>query len=201
MRLSSLSVFSALFFVHSDCSVDTHETLSDGIVELTPEDLNVFAEFKDMSLFRHVAWLPLNREHSLQYISNENGFQDEANRRLDNPRKQIRLNLGEGFRRYMINAEFRAKVDALVENPLKQVWSDVERLDLSFAPVDDISPLVGLKNLETLWLSDTQVTSISPLAGLENLMELYVSPSQVPEFMSLARLENLTNLFVGVYYD
>ena len=69
----------------------------------------------------------------------------------------------------MVNAEFRGNVDALVDNALKQVWSDVEELHLGSTRVNDIAPLAGLKSLEWLYLRDTQVTNINSLDHLQGL--------------------------------
>ena len=198
MRLSSLSAFpTALFFVHSNCSVP--DEIVDSILEYVPEDvspLNFFAASKRLSLFRRAAFLPLNRKQSRRYIANEDGFQAVVNATRDNPRKQIRLNLGEDFRKYLVNAEFRATVNSLVDNHLEQVWSDLDTLCLYSAQVWDIRPLGGLKNLKTLILSYTQVTDIRPLAGLKNLKTLKLSRTQVTDFIPLAELENLEELYL-----
>ena len=111
-----------------------------------------------------VGVLHLDREHSRRYIDNEGGYRDDINRARAMPRTTTRLNLGKNFRTYMLDAEFRARVDALVAIPVQQIWSDVTTLDLSGRPIQDISLLAGLVNLQTLYLSTTQVQDISPLA-------------------------------------
>ena len=196
MRLSSLSAFpTALFFVHSNCSVP--DEIVDSILEYVPKDvspLDFFAASKRLSLFRRAALLPLNRKQSRRYISNEDGFQAVVNATRDNPRKQIRLNLGEDFRKYLVNAEFRATVNSLVDNHLEQVWSDLDTLCLYSAQVWDIRPLGGLKNLETLILSYTQVTDIRPLAELKNLESLSLNGTQVTVVKPLDGIDSLKTL-------
>ena len=197
MRLSSLSVFSALrvalLLLKSDCSVDTvqfdayeavrYQTLKQAL-EFVPGDLSTPNTLSDLSMFR------LTRDISKDYIADPNVFAGL----LANPRKEIRLNLGDDFKKYMLNAAFRATVDDLVDKPLEQVWSDVEKLWLSHTKVTDISSLAGLKNLKELDLSYTQVTDISSLAGLKNLEELNLRHTQVTDISPLAGLKNLWDL-------
>ena len=194
MRLSALHA--ALMLLQCDCSVDKSRILPDdvltSVLENIPEDLNIFAASKPLSQFRRAALLPLNKEQSRRYIANEDGFQDVVIASRANPRKQVRLNLGEDFRKYMVDAEFRATVNDLVENDLEQVWSDVERLNLTGAQVADIGPLAGLKNLKQLGLAGTQVFNITPLAGLKNLEVLNLSFTQVTDVSPLAGLEKLS---------
>ena len=161
------------------------------ILEYVPENLEIFVASNNLLERRSAALLPLNEETTRRYIANEDGFQDQVNRTRDNPRKQVRLNLGENFREYIINPEFRANIDNLVDNPLEQIYSDVEELNLAQTQVADISPLAGLKNLKLLYLFGTQVTDISALAGLENLQSLCLSYTRVTNLSPLAGLKNL----------
>ena len=62
-----------------------------------------------MSL-RRVAPLLLNKEFSAKYIFNPD-FRALVNSRRHNPRATIRLNLGEFFGSYMVDADFRSLVD------------------------------------------------------------------------------------------
>ena len=58
----------------------------------------------------------------------------------------------------------------------------------------DISPLVGLINLEVLSLENNGISDISPLAGLKKLQRLHLSDNQIEDFSPLARLTNLWEL-------
>ena len=64
-------------------------------------------------------------------------------------------------------------------------------LDLSRAPVSDVSALAGLTNLRTLWLRGTQVSDVSALAGLVNLEELFLRDTPVSDVSALAGLTKL----------
>ena len=135
--------------------------------------------------------LPLNREHSRRYINDvDETFRAEVGATRTSPRQQLRLNLGNDFEQYLTDADFRARVDALVDNPSTQVWSDLTTFQLH-TPVQDISLLARLVNLRTLDLSHTQVQDIGPLAGLENLRHLYLFNTQVQDIGPLAGLVNL----------
>ena len=125
------------------------------------------------------------------YIHDVN-FRENIHAQFASLLKQIRLNLGIYFRKYMVNADFRATVDGLVDNPLEQVWSDVEVLDLSNTQVSDISALAGLKNLKGLYLRNTQVSNITSLTGLKNLKNLALHGTQVTDVSSLFHLRGLT---------
>ncbi|MBC8353671.1 MAG: leucine-rich repeat domain-containing protein, partial [Planctomycetes bacterium] len=78
----------------------------------------------------------------------------------------------------------------------KDMWFGVRVRSVVFfrKPVSDLSPLVKLKNLETLDLSNTQVTDLSPLAELKNLKLLYLTNTQVSDLTPLAKLKNLERL-------
>ena len=135
------------------------------------------------------------------YIADLPTVRENINALVANPVKQIRLNLGRDFRKYMVNGEFRAAVNALVDKPLKQVWSDVEDLNLYATRVTDISPLAGLKNLKMLSLSRTRVSDIGHLAGLENLKELDLTHTPVADVSPLAELQNLKMLWLSGITD
>ena len=137
--------------------------------------------------------LSLSADITRTYFADLN-VRANINALLANPRKQLRVNLGNDFREYMLNPHFRANVDNLVENPLIQVWSDVEELDLHHTRVTDISPLARLNNLKELDLARTQIADITPLAGLKNLKRLRLPDTQVTDISPLAELENLKEL-------
>ena len=132
--------------------------------------------------------LSLTAEMTKNYIGHRGNLRANVNALLANHRKQIRLNLGEDFEKYMRYGHY---VD-LVENPLKQIWSDVEELELHNSQVDDIRPLAGLKNLKRLGLSYTKVTDITPLKTLKNLEFLDLFRTRVTDTSSLGHLPRLT---------
>ncbi len=51
-------------------------------------------------------------------------------------------------------------------------FDDVVHVDLSKAPVSDVTPLSGLTNLKTLRLSNSHVKDVTALSGLTRLEEL-----------------------------
>ena len=65
--------------------------------------------------------LDLSSEDSRRYINDEDGFRTKVN-----PGQRVRLNLADDFREYMVDADFRSTVNALVDNPLEQIWSDMQ---------------------------------------------------------------------------
>ena len=132
------------------------------------------------------AVLDLNSEDSRRYMNDTDGFRTKVSHG-----QPVRLNLGDDFRKYMVDADFRATVDALVKKPLEQIWSDVVDLDLSHTQVKNISSLAGLKNLQSLFLHGTAVKDISPLAGLVNLQELYLSFTQAQDINALRELKSV----------
>ena len=55
----------------------------------------------------------------------------------------------------------------------------VVAVDLSNSKVRDLTPLLGMKNLETLRLDGTQVTDLSPLAELKSLKCVWLHDTPV----------------------
>ena len=202
------ALLAALLFVPSESvghvrTVPSLEELPDDVLtylvhQYVPADAGLVASC--MRLRRaalYDATLSLNYYNSRRYIFNVNGFFHRANCTRRNPHKQVRLNLGEDFRQYVVNADFRAHVDKLVENPRKQIWSDVSSLDLRGAPVEDITALAGLVNLRQLDLAVTQVQDIRSLSGLVNLRQLDLTLTQVEDVSPLVGLTNLRYLYLG----
>ena len=198
-RQSLLSaLLSFLLFVSSDCTI-LLDALPDELLLLVQQDLPAELSLAQTSsrlrrVLLHDTMLPLNRKFSRMYILNEDDIRAKTKLARKTPQKQIRLNLGEDFREYMVDADFRAHVDVLVDNPVEQVWSDVVILFLNGTKVRDITALAGLRNLEQLYLGRTQVQDISALAGLVSLKELYLNDSQVKDISPLAALVTLEHL-------
>jgi hypothetical protein len=69
--------------------------------------------------------------------------------------------------------------------------TDLQDLNLMDTQVTDLSPLAGLTKLQFLNLSGTQVADLSALAGLTNLQFLDLSRTQVADLSPLAELINL----------
>jgi hypothetical protein len=60
--------------------------------------------------------------------------------------------------------------------------------------VDDLSPLVGLTNLELVYLGATSIKDLSPLAFSPNLRVLHIGGTQVSDVGPLATLKQLEEL-------
>ena len=189
----ALILLACLLIVCSHSS-DPVDRLPDDLVSWVVQYVPETSVGETSTRLRHLALLPLNREYSRRYIYDQNGFRAEANRKLRNPRQQVRLNLGIDFRRYMVDADFRAQIETLVDQPDEQIWSDVETLELSETNVHDIRGLRQLVNLKTLDLRDTQVQDISALSGLHQLKHLCISGTRVKDVSALAELANLEHL-------
>ncbi|WP_207160584.1 leucine-rich repeat domain-containing protein [Rhodospirillum rubrum] len=70
----------------------------------------------------------------------------------------------------------------------------LQSIDLGRAPVTDLTPLADLKSLQSINLIGTKVTDLAPLAGLENLQSINLSETQITELAPLAGLENLQSI-------
>ncbi len=71
-----------------------------------------------------------------------------------------------------------------------------QRLSLRWMPVDDLSPLAGLTNLQCLILDSTPVIDLSPLAELTGLTILSLKATRVDDLSPLAGLTNLQCLIL-----
>jgi internalin A len=60
--------------------------------------------------------------------------------------------------------------------------------------LDDLSPIAGLKHLESLRASLTQISDIKPLEGLVHMDRLDLGHTQVRDLKPLAKLEAITEL-------
>ena len=72
--------------------------------------------------------------------------------------------------------------------------TQLESLELSNAPISDISPLKGLTQLNYLQLSGASVSDLSPLEGLDRLTELFLYGNPVSDLSPLAGLTQLEAL-------
>jgi len=74
--------------------------------------------------------------------------------------------------------------------------SNLQSLDVMQVDVSDITPLAGLTTLQYLELVATKVTDITPLANLHNLKELDLMRTPVSDLTALTGLLNLESLNV-----
>jgi Leucine-rich repeat (LRR) protein/predicted MPP superfamily phosphohydrolase len=75
-------------------------------------------------------------------------------------------------------------------SPLTKL-KELKVVDLSAAPIIDLSPLSPLWKLEALLLSDTMVGDLSPLSKLTGLKCLELSGTSVSDLSTISRLKNL----------
>lgn len=71
---------------------------------------------------------------------------------------------------------------------------NLEFLNISCNPINDISSLNRLFHLREIYMSGTLVVSVEPLRHLTNLTTLYLSDTPVENIEPLSRLTNLTML-------
>ena len=83
---------------------------------------------------------------------------------------------------------------------LKSLWLDGEEVRpgvwSNSNSVSDLSPLVGLTQLEGLDLWQNSVSDISAVAGLTNLTHLGLVGNDISDVSALVGLTNLTSLFL-----
>ena len=73
---------------------------------------------------------------------------------------------------------------------------NLERLSLENSGISDISPLAGLTGLQVLGLSANNIEDLSPLVGLKKLRHLNLSANNIEDFSPLAELTNLEELWI-----
>ena len=87
--------------------------------------------------------------------------------------------------------------DSVKPNPFSRL-TNLKKLSLSgLSKLDDLSPLAGLTNLQTLRISGTKVTDLTPLSELTSLQSLYVSGTQVSNLTPLSGLTSLQTLDIS----
>jgi len=72
----------------------------------------------------------------------------------------------------------------------------LKELFLGPGDLDDLSPIAGLKNLETLGASINQVSDLSPISGLSKLDRLDLGRTKVKDLTPLKDLTRLTELML-----
>ncbi len=73
---------------------------------------------------------------------------------------------------------------------------NLERLSLENSGISDISPLAGLTGLQVLGLSANNIEDLSPLVGLKKLWHLNLSDNNIENFSPLVELTNLEELWI-----
>jgi len=96
-----------------------------------------------------------------------------------------------------INRRIRAACDKPVGDLTQDDLDKVKQLLLIGSQIDDLRPLVELKNLRILNLGNNQITDLSPLAGLNNLEQLWLWDNQISELSPLVGLHQLKWLFIN----
>ena len=71
---------------------------------------------------------------------------------------------------------------------------NLERLDLQFSEVTDLTPLKGLPRLERLNLQNAKVTDLTPLKGLGKLKSLNLQNTKVTDLTALKGMPHLEGL-------
>ena len=75
---------------------------------------------------------------------------------------------------------------------------NLERLDMAYNDVSDLSPLAGLDGLRFLYATDNDdLRDISPLRGATGLEEIFLGSSPVVDYAPLADLTELRRLFLS----
>jgi hypothetical protein len=89
--------------------------------------------------------------------------------------------------------------DALLADLVEigSIPSNVTSLYLEYHEITDLTPLAGLKNLNTVLLSGNRISDISPLKELKDLEVLWLSENQITDISPLSGLTQLTSLQLG----
>ncbi|MEP1614500.1 MAG: leucine-rich repeat domain-containing protein, partial [Roseobacter sp.] len=75
--------------------------------------------------------------------------------------------------------------------PLEIVLTKIERgVMFGATQVTDLTPLAGLKSLQSITCHNTQVTDLTPLAGLKSLQSIHCGATQVTDLTPLAGLKS-----------
>ena len=75
-----------------------------------------------------------------------------------------------------------------------QYLTNVTQLQVEMNHISDITPVIGLHNLEYLYLSDNQISSLPDLSAMTSLYVLYLAGNQLTDITGLAGLTNLSYL-------
>jgi Leucine-rich repeat (LRR) protein len=86
--------------------------------------------------------------------------------------------------------------DAMLADMVKsgEIPENIEVLYLKDNQITDLTPLAGLKDLNTLDLTGNQISDISSLARLLRLKNLLLGNNQISDIAPVSALSNLANL-------
>ena len=76
----------------------------------------------------------------------------------------------------------------------KTIESGNQFIDLENKNISDLTPLITLKGIESLYLGDNYIEDLSPLAGFSNLWDLRLGNNYISDLTPLAGLTGLTRL-------
>ena len=100
-----------------------------------------------------------------------------------------------------LTPETRQTVDALLAvsgsadcETAQEFLTTTTELDLTARQIIDLSPLITLPQLTTLYAGQNQIADLTPLASLSNLTTLYLLDNQITDPRPIASLSRLTTL-------
>jgi internalin A len=107
--------------------------------------------------------------------------------------------LPEGFKKLAGLKEFYYSTIFSEPQPLQELGalqqlSGLQRLDLGYTKVNDLTPLSGLSGLQYLYLRNTKVNDLTPLSGLSGLQLLDLGYTNVNDLTPLSGLSGLQDL-------
>lgn len=73
----------------------------------------------------------------------------------------------------------------------------VQEIDLENNEITDLTPMAGLKLIQSLTLARNKIESIAPLAELERLQYLELSGNAVTDLAPLAKMTNMRSLYLS----
>jgi internalin A len=109
--------------------------------------------------------------------------------------------LPEGFKKLAGLKEFYYAFIFSEPQPLQELGalqqlSGLQRLDLGYTNVNDLTPLSGLSGLQQLVLGNTNVNDLTPLSGLSGLQRLDLENTKVNDLTPLSGLSGLQDLYL-----
>ncbi len=137
-------------------------------------------------------WVEYN-DIEQRWYSRESKNQGEANRLQELSPKLAFL---KKMTQLVIAGQYNNESEINDLSPLRGLLN-LQSLNVSRTQVSDLSPLQDLLNLKQLSVSSTQVSDLSPLQGLLNLQSLRLPYTQTTDLIPLQELENLQSLEIS----
>ena len=103
MSQRAVTILLSLAVCFADKLRGSHSAVTDNIVETLSNDVVYAVAASAAKLIKTKPLVDLSAEDSSRYINDEGGFRSKMK-----PGHQVRLNLGEDFRKYMVESEFRS---------------------------------------------------------------------------------------------